>query len=413
MTAAVLETLVRLQGNATTPVANLVLAGLTFAHSATSFLAPYEVPSGGDWAIHRSGAVVLDGVENVTVANCTWDQPGGNGLLLSNFARNNTVVGNTFAFIGDSAIVLLGRAQRETDPQDHTDGVFPAGNRIAYNHIHDYGVFGKQTACYFQSKSCANTIEFNLCYNGPRDSITFDDGFAGYNTLRGNLVFGAMRETNDGGPINMWDRTPFITPEHCFWGEPSVEKHTDIMDRNLILLGPYNAANYGLDFDDGSRNITVTQNVVYGGGHKNYVGQGKRCGPGNLFLFPELSDRIASFDPFQGCMASYGTPPVGEVFAGNDCVVHEAGYFFSFNDSNRHPAPNEQCNPNRLNETIAFLANNTYFSPTADFTVNCQGHRLTLPMLQAKGYELGSTVSTTPSVQDLMRMARSRLVMQP
>ena len=35
-----------------------------------------------------------------------------------------------------------------------------------FNHIHDYGLFGKQTSCYFQSKSCANTIEFNVCYNG-------------------------------------------------------------------------------------------------------------------------------------------------------------------------------------------------------------------------------------------------------
>jgi hypothetical protein len=53
---------------------------------------------------------------------------------------------------------------------------------------------------------------------GPRDAINFDDGFAGYNTVRGNLVFNTMRETNDGDPFNMWDRTPFITPDKCFYG---------------------------------------------------------------------------------------------------------------------------------------------------------------------------------------------------
>jgi hypothetical protein len=80
--------------------------------------------------------------------------------------------GNDFGGVGDSAIVSLGRAQRELNGQDHTDGLFPAGNRIAYNHVHDYGLYGKQTSCYFQSKSCGNIIEFNLCYNGPRAGDT-------------------------------------------------------------------------------------------------------------------------------------------------------------------------------------------------------------------------------------------------
>ena len=165
-TASVLETVVRVQGNMSHPVTGLVFDGLTFAHTATTFLAPYEVPSAGDWAVHRGGAVVVEGAEGITVQNCTFDQPGGNGLLLSDYVRNCTIVGNEFRGVGDSGVVSLGRAQRLDDPQDHTDGEFPAGNTVSFNHIHDYGLFGKQTSCYFQSKSCANTIEFNVCYNG-------------------------------------------------------------------------------------------------------------------------------------------------------------------------------------------------------------------------------------------------------
>ena len=220
VTAPMLETVVRVQGTMTQPVRHLRFAGLTIAHSTTTYMEPYEVPSGGDWAVHRGAAFVVEGAEDISISNCTIDQPGGNGLLLSDYTRNCTVHGNEFAFSGDSAIVSIGRAQRLLDPENHTDGLFPAGNRISHNYIHDVGVFGKrkiailssicrvarlanpesitipETSCYFQSKSCGNTVEFNICANGPRDSINYDDGFAGYNTMRGNLIFNAGARRN-------------------------------------------------------------------------------------------------------------------------------------------------------------------------------------------------------------------------
>ena len=137
---------------------------------------PYEVPSGGDWAVHRGAAFVIEGAEDIEISQCSFDQPGGNGLLLSDYTRNCSIHSNDFSFSGDSAIVSLGRAQRLVDPENHTDGLFPAGNLISHNWIHDVGVFGKQVSCYFQSKSCGNTVEFNICANGPRDSLNFDDG---------------------------------------------------------------------------------------------------------------------------------------------------------------------------------------------------------------------------------------------
>ena len=43
-----------------------------------------------------------------------------------------------------------------------------------------------------------------------------------------------------------------------------MEKHDDVIEHNFIVLGPYNGANYGLDFDDGTRNLSITNNIVYG-----------------------------------------------------------------------------------------------------------------------------------------------------
>lgn len=70
----------------------------------------------------------------------------------------------------------------------------------------------------------------NVCYNGPRAGININDGFGGGNVFEGNLVFNMVRleclavasrpfiplvvqvrETGDHGPLNSWDRQPYLT----------------------------------------------------------------------------------------------------------------------------------------------------------------------------------------------------------
>ena len=54
------------------PLKHVTLANLTIAHAAVTFLEPYEVPSGGDWAVHRGAAVFLDGAASQGRQNKTW-----------------------------------------------------------------------------------------------------------------------------------------------------------------------------------------------------------------------------------------------------------------------------------------------------------------------------------------------------
>jgi hypothetical protein len=52
--AALLDTLVRFRGSDSEhPVRHVEISGVRFAHAATTQLNRYEVPSGGDWAVHR------------------------------------------------------------------------------------------------------------------------------------------------------------------------------------------------------------------------------------------------------------------------------------------------------------------------------------------------------------------------
>ena len=57
------------------------------------------------------------------------------------------------------------------------------------------GVFGKQTSCYFQAVASNISLIDNLCYNGPRAGLNYNDGHGGNNHIEGNLVFNMVRET--------------------------------------------------------------------------------------------------------------------------------------------------------------------------------------------------------------------------
>lgn len=59
--------------------------------------------------------------------------------------------------------------------------------------MHENGLYGKQTSCFFQALSAATSVLDNVCYNGPRAGFNFNDGFFGRNLVRGNLVFNAVR----------------------------------------------------------------------------------------------------------------------------------------------------------------------------------------------------------------------------
>jgi hypothetical protein len=56
----------------------------------------YMVPSGGDWSVHKSAAVIASGVRSFTIENCVFWSLGGNALLVSDYARSTIVRRNEF-----------------------------------------------------------------------------------------------------------------------------------------------------------------------------------------------------------------------------------------------------------------------------------------------------------------------------
>jgi hypothetical protein len=58
------------------------------------------VRAAGDWALQRSGAILLEGTERVQVVGNLITRVDGNGIFLSNYNRNATIGSNEMSWIG-------------------------------------------------------------------------------------------------------------------------------------------------------------------------------------------------------------------------------------------------------------------------------------------------------------------------
>ena len=278
-------------------VQDVSISGLSIQHSAQTYVpsvgGPYEVPSNGDWSVLREGAIWIgDGAVNTTIDGCRFWRLGGNGLVLSNHARGSTISENEFAFLGESAVVLVG----STSLHDGTVASFPRNNRVIANNIHDIGLWTKQVAGFTQFVSSRTTVARNVIYNTPRAGINLNDNFGGGNVIEANAVFNTVRETNDHGPINSWSRQGWITTE----GPPGpgeADGHatpSTAVSWNLIkgnMVGGFSANEHGgmpLDYDDGTEYMHSVSNVLVYGGLKACWHSNNQRYENNLIVRPDL-----------------------------------------------------------------------------------------------------------------------------
>ena len=388
----VLDRLIGIQGSMDKPVRNVVLTNLTFAHTATTFLKPHAVPSGGDWAVHRDGAVFVEGVDGLLLQNCLFDAPGSNGLFLSNYVRNAVVEGNEFIYAGDSAIVAVG----STELIDGTDGNQPRGSKIIGNLMHEFGVFGKQIAAYGQCLASETQLVENVLFNGPRAGVNFNDGFGGGHLMERNLIFNMVRETKDHGPVNSWDRLPYLTTVRN--GTPSLIQAQSNLTRNFIINN-YNG-NWPIDHDDGSCYYYDTYNLLVYGGFKNLFGHSKIV-KYNIYVYPDVEPSTSK--PY--CCNSFGTSATvlpsgwGEVWANNTCIIGNPD-IYSFSS----------CTPLGNNTgVIPFTANNTFYAPGEYVYVKCGDEKLSLFEFQLLGYDVGSEVYDPVDYDTIVEWGRKLL----
>eukprot|EP01048_Picozoa_sp_COSAG05_P010670 COSAG05_NODE_954_length_6442_cov_451.572915_8_plen_144_part_00 len=105
--APLLDTIISIDG-----ARKITISGFDFTETRSTYLEQYEVPSGGDWAIHRGGSVMIQDSSEINISGCVFNQTGGNALFLSNNVTDTAITNSEFVWIGDSAIASVGKTDR-------------------------------------------------------------------------------------------------------------------------------------------------------------------------------------------------------------------------------------------------------------------------------------------------------------
>ena len=191
------------------------------------------------------------------MSGCAFVRTDGNAVHLDKYNRNATIEDSEFAWLGMSAVTLLG----DTAEDDATAGTQPWGTLLARNLVREIGIVEKQSSALFLGKSALTRAEGNVFFNGPRAMINFNDNTGGGDNVTGNAIFNTCRESGDHGPMNSWNRMPFATRLASGGGAASYRGLHSETAHNFIR------ANYGgsqaFDNDDGSAFFYTHDNAFW------------------------------------------------------------------------------------------------------------------------------------------------------
>lgn len=263
-----LEHLIEFCGSQRKPVQHIEIRGFRFAHTEKTFMEEYDVPSLGDWAIHRGGTVLMQGTQDCAICENHFDAVGGNGVFLNGYNYRAKIHANHFEKAGDSAVCLVGIQNMVVGSQRY----FPCECEVTHNIVHDCGVFGKQVAGFFVSVAKRITVGHNLIFKMPRAGICINDGTWGGHTIEFNYIFDTCRETADHGPFNAWGRDRYwcLLHSHGPTGEKAVchqagDVFVDQMETVIVRNNFFQEkSGWGLDLDDGASNYHIYNNLCVG-----------------------------------------------------------------------------------------------------------------------------------------------------
>ena len=216
-----------------------------------------------------------------------------------------------------------------------------------------------------------------------------------------------VRETNDHGPFNSWDRVPYLTRVKD--GQtPSLDPATSNITRNF-LINNYHST-WPIDHDDGSCYYYDTYNYLVYGGYKNFLGHSKTV-MYNVYVYPDANIHTPTdgytflSKPF--CAnhdgASVGNLPSGwgEVWANNTCIIGNPN-IYEFGS----------CNPTGdVKGLIPLTYNNTFYAPNKDIHIHCGNQDLSLEQFQSMGYDKGSVVNDVIDTETIIGWGKKLLNM--
>ena len=303
----VIKDMIQLKGTKEAPVKNIQFIGFNFTQTSYTFMDSYEPVARGDWAIHRGGAIFMEGTKNLLIADCNFEYVGGNGVFMSAYNRNNKVTGCRFVHTGESAVCFVGSPEAVRFYQTWDDRLlhgknwnhmrenmdleagpktpdYPKDCVIENSIMHDFGDIGKQVAGVYISMSHKITASHNTIYNCPRAGICINDGTWGGHLIEFNDIWETVRETGEHGPFNSWGRERQWkggrgTDEHFLKELTKLDAIDNVVIRNNRIANyrkSISAGNWTIDLDDGSSYYEIYNNLNLGSTIKLRDGMGRK-----------------------------------------------------------------------------------------------------------------------------------------
>lgn len=306
-----LKHLIEFNGTKENPVRGIHLQGLTFKHTARTFMENKEQLLRSDWTMYRGGAIVFNGVEECSVENCEFDHLGGNTIFVNNYNRYLTVRGcyihhsgaNGIVFVGDPDMVrspLFRYGNQNYETMDMTPGSlgdnYPQDCWVDDCLITMTGRDEKQTAPVQISMSQRIRVSHCSIYDVPRAGININEGTFGGHVIEFCDVFNTVLETGDHGSFNSWGRDRFWTPDVVIISDqvalhPDMQ-YWDVLEPNVLRYNRWRCDHgWDVDLDDGSSFYRIYCNLLLNGGLKMREGY-DRVATNNIILNNSLHPHV-------------------------------------------------------------------------------------------------------------------------
>ncbi len=280
-----LRHLIEFTGTKDKPVRNVAIRGVIFRHAARTFMETKEPLLRSDWAIYRGGAVLFTGAEDCRIADCEFDQLGGNAVFVSAYNRRINISScdihdtgaSGVAFVGDPKSVRSPRFQYgDTNKYENVDKIpgpqtddYPADCVVEDCLIRNVGTVEKQPAGVQISMSLGITVRHCSIYETARAGINISEGTFGGHVIEFCDVFDTVRETGDHGSFNSWGRDRYWHLAGLPAGEQEAFSKLDMVKPIIIRNSRWRCDHgWDVDLDDGSSNFEIYNNVFLRGGLK-------------------------------------------------------------------------------------------------------------------------------------------------
>ncbi len=265
--------------------------GLTFRHTARTFMDNREPLLRSDWTIYRGGAIHFKNAEECEVVDCDLTNLGGTAVFIDGMNSNIAIRRCSISHVGANGVAFVGSPSAVRNPLfeygerqslqaiDSTPG--PKGNEFPVNCVAEdcllsyVGEVEKQSAGVEISMSSDITVRHCSIWHTPRAGINIGDGCWGGHLIEGCDVFDTVLETGDHGSFNSWGRDRYwgLTDEDMNLGKRPDLALLDTV-RPIVLRNNRWRCDHGwdIDLDDGASNYVIENNLCLHGGIKNREG---------------------------------------------------------------------------------------------------------------------------------------------